>query len=255
MSAKNEGGDRSTSGRPGEKTPPVGYLGTPEAAVLMGVSKQTIRHKIRAGTLEGFDEVGPDDRRVFWAKREDVEREAVAKQRQRGEQRGVAEVELSARLDTVSERLGNIETLLPKLLAELERREPNGVGQEAVAWQKRFEAEKAAREVAERERDELRMRLLRILDPEEGSPQQPHDTIGAKVLPVGRIDGHKVWHLRKDRLLNQEVLAAKSKVDRKTIIDIEKGRRPNAHHRTIVAIAQALDVPPEELMTRDQSPA
>lgn len=244
------------SGRPGENPPPVGYLGTPEAAVLMGVSKQTIRHEIRAGTLEGFDEVEPDDRRVFWAKREDVEREAVAKQRQRGEQRGVAEVELSARLDTVSERLGNIETLLLKLLAELERREPNGVGQEeAVAWQKRFEAEKAAREVAERERDELHIPLLRILDPEEESPQQPHDTIGAKVLSVGRIDGHKVWHLRKNQLLNQEVLAEKSKVDRKTIIDIEKGRRPNAHHRTIVAIAQALDVPPEELMTRDQSPA
>ena len=69
---------------------------------------------------------------------------------------------------------------------------------------------------------------------------------GAGVVRVP--DGEKIRELREDAMLDQSELAVEAGVDRKTILDLEHNRRPNAHRKTIRAIAKALGVGPQEMM-------
>lgn len=48
------------------KRAPQGYVGTPEAARLLGVTQQTIRNRIRAGTLKGEEVRYPDGERRYY---------------------------------------------------------------------------------------------------------------------------------------------------------------------------------------------
>jgi predicted transcriptional regulator len=49
-----------------EKKAPQGYVGTPEAARLLGVTQQTIRNRIRAETLQGKEVQYPDGERRYY---------------------------------------------------------------------------------------------------------------------------------------------------------------------------------------------
>jgi DNA-binding transcriptional MerR regulator len=49
-----------------EKRAPQGYVGTPEAARLLGVTQQTIRNRIRAGTLKGKEVRYPEGERRYY---------------------------------------------------------------------------------------------------------------------------------------------------------------------------------------------
>jgi DNA-binding XRE family transcriptional regulator len=62
-----------------------------------------------------------------------------------------------------------------------------------------------------------------------------------------KIDGRKVELLREEAWLHQEELAERVGVSRVTISDIERGRRPYPQSGTVIALADALGVTPEEL--------
>ena len=52
-----------------DKRAPQGYVGTPEAARLLGVTQQTIRNRIRAETLQGKEVQYPDGERRYYVER------------------------------------------------------------------------------------------------------------------------------------------------------------------------------------------
>ena len=58
-----------------EKKAPQGYVGTPEAARLLGVTQQTIRNRIRAGTLEGEEVQYPDGERRYYVEQPSLDLE------------------------------------------------------------------------------------------------------------------------------------------------------------------------------------
>jgi transcriptional regulator with XRE-family HTH domain len=61
-------------------------------------------------------------------------------------------------------------------------------------------------------------------------------------------DGMKTlreWRL--ERLLSVGELARRSGITKKTLIDLEYGRRSNAHYDTIRQVSAALDVQPAEI--------
>jgi hypothetical protein len=58
-----------------EKKPPQGYVGTPEAARLLRVTQQTIRNRIRAGTLTGSEVQYPDGERRYYVERPSLDLE------------------------------------------------------------------------------------------------------------------------------------------------------------------------------------
>jgi transcriptional regulator with XRE-family HTH domain len=53
------------------------------------------------------------------------------------------------------------------------------------------------------------------------------------------------WRL--DRLMSVGELARRSGITKKTLIDLEYGRRSNAHYDTIRQVSAALDVQPAEI--------
>ena len=58
-----------------EKRAPQGYVGTPEAARLLGVTQQTIRNHIRAETLKGQEVQYPDGERRYYVERSSLDLE------------------------------------------------------------------------------------------------------------------------------------------------------------------------------------
>ena len=58
-----------------EKKAPQGYVGTPEAARLLGVTQQTIRNRIRAGTLQGKEVQYPDGERRYYVEQPSLDLE------------------------------------------------------------------------------------------------------------------------------------------------------------------------------------
>jgi predicted transcriptional regulator len=58
-----------------EKIAPQGYVGTPEAARLLGVTQQTIRNRIRAETLKGQEVQYPDGERRYYVERSSLDLE------------------------------------------------------------------------------------------------------------------------------------------------------------------------------------
>lgn len=58
-----------------DKTASQGYAGTPEAARLLGVTQQTIRNRIRAGTLIGKVVQYPDGERRYYVERQSLDLE------------------------------------------------------------------------------------------------------------------------------------------------------------------------------------
>jgi DNA-binding XRE family transcriptional regulator len=66
-----------------------------------------------------------------------------------------------------------------------------------------------------------------------------------------KIDGRKVQYLRMHEWLQQGELAERAGVSHVTISAIERGRRPFPQRGTVLALAKALGVAPEELETRD----
>jgi len=57
------------------KKAPQGYVGTPEAARLLGVTQQTIRNRIRAETLKGKEVQYPDGERRYYVERSSLDLE------------------------------------------------------------------------------------------------------------------------------------------------------------------------------------
>ena len=57
------------------KKAPQGYVGTPEAARLLGVTQQTIRNRIRAETLKGKEVRYPDGERRYYVERPSLDLE------------------------------------------------------------------------------------------------------------------------------------------------------------------------------------
>ncbi|CAN5546206.1 hypothetical protein BH23CHL5_BH23CHL5_02020 [soil metagenome] len=53
------------------------------------------------------------------------------------------------------------------------------------------------------------------------------------------------WRL--ERLLSVGELSRRSSVTKKSLIDLEYGRRPNVHYDTIRRVCEALDVQPTEI--------
>jgi transcriptional regulator with XRE-family HTH domain len=115
---------------------------------------------------------------------------------------------------------------------------------------------------AEKERDELPRWLTHsAYQPTPPSSDRPDDVTGAQ--KPGRterrkanrkqggqkIDGHAVSLLREDAWLDQGELAERAGVSRGTISEIERGRRPFPKPGTINALANALGVAPELLLT------
>jgi predicted transcriptional regulator len=58
-----------------EKKAPQGYVGTPEAARLLGVTQQTIRNRIRAEILKGKEAQYPDGERRYYVERPSLDLE------------------------------------------------------------------------------------------------------------------------------------------------------------------------------------
>jgi transcriptional regulator with XRE-family HTH domain len=64
-----------------------------------------------------------------------------------------------------------------------------------------------------------------------------------------RIDGERLRELRRSRFLTRDELAEKSGVARDHIGRLERGEIPGeSRMRTIRALAEALDVPPADLL-------
>lgn len=63
-----------------------------------------------------------------------------------------------------------------------------------------------------------------------------------------KIDGTRLAALREERYLNQSHLAALAGVAELTIGRLETGKTPHPQTSTVIKIAQALDVHPDELM-------
>lgn len=61
--------------------------------------------------------------------------------------------------------------------------------------------------------------------------------------------GEKIRKLRKDKNLTQEKLAELAKVDPKTIIEIEGGKRKNPTLKTINKIARSLNSSSDNLLS------
>jgi transcriptional regulator with XRE-family HTH domain len=119
-------------------------------------------------------------------------------------------------------------------------------------------------QAADRERDELPKWLTHsAYQPTPPSSDRPDEVTRAqnparterrkanRKQSGQKIDGHAVSLLREDAWLDQGELAERAGVSRGTISDIERGRRPFPKPDTINALANALGVAPELLLTRD----
>jgi transcriptional regulator with XRE-family HTH domain len=117
-------------------------------------------------------------------------------------------------------------------------------------------------QAAERERDELPKWLTHsAYQPTPPSSDRPDEVTRAqkparterrkanRKQSGQKIDGHAVSLLREDAWLDQGELAERAGVSRGTISEIERGRRPFPHPDTINALANALGVAPEVLLT------
>jgi DNA-binding XRE family transcriptional regulator len=206
-------------GRPRVQAPP-GYVTVPEAAEIWGVSPETIRNRMKNGTLDGKVDTLTSGERRYYARKSAVEKYLTGNGAPGllwGDQGPVIE-ELAERQENIERRLDSIEDAIREVLATLQQLEQS----------------------AERERDE-RHDLLAKNDRTE-SPK------AVKKLGVSRrIDGDKVRFLRESKLLRQEELAKKSGVSRATVSAIETGS-PRARRDTFFALAAALEVEPEELL-------
>jgi DNA-binding transcriptional MerR regulator len=77
------------SGASEGREPPVGHVGTPEAAEVLGVTQQSVRNYVRAGTLKGERVIEPNGDTRYWVDIEDLERLRSEREIQKGE---IAEV-------------------------------------------------------------------------------------------------------------------------------------------------------------------
>lgn len=59
--------------------------------------------------------------------------------------------------------------------------------------------------------------------------------------------GERIKNLRREKGLTQEKLAELAKVDPKTIIEIENGKRKNPTFKTLNKITHALGIPLKEI--------
>lgn len=71
------------------------------------------------------------------------------------------------------------------------------------------------------------------------------------MFTIMEIDAAKVRKLRKRRAMSQDELAEASGIGRATISRVERGDS-DAHGKTIRALAAALGVPVEELMSEEE---
>jgi transcriptional regulator with XRE-family HTH domain len=69
------------------------------------------------------------------------------------------------------------------------------------------------------------------------------------VMP--RISGDRLRKVRDMRLLSQRELAERAGLSPTTILKLESGRVDEPHPRTIRKLADALEVDPDELITRE----
>lgn len=60
--------------------------------------------------------------------------------------------------------------------------------------------------------------------------------------------GEKLKRLRRGRAMTQVQLAEKAGVGQSTIVQIERGDRPNPHPGTLGKLAEALSVEPTDLL-------
>lgn len=69
--------------------------------------------------------------------------------------------------------------------------------------------------------------------------------------PRRAIDGERLRRARNARWLTQKELAQKAGVAEHTVMRIERGQSPTPTRDTVFALADALDVRPEELLKSD----
>ena len=141
---------------------PEGYVTVREAAERLGVSEQAVRQRVQRGTLEVLDATTPGGETRYYIPKEAIEE---AERKRRGEEARVSSAvgqvgvdELVARLDELSERQERTERIIG-FFARPEQLEVS-------ALREQLEEEQGRREAAERERDELRSQIRRLVDPE-----------------------------------------------------------------------------------------
>jgi DNA-binding XRE family transcriptional regulator len=116
--------------------------------------------------------------------------------------------------------------------------------------QEQLKVEQVEREAAERERDDLRTHIRRLVEPEQTLPQKPSDVASESSSDeVLAFDGEKLQRLRKRKFLSRTELGEKAGVALATINRLEGGHTLNPHRETLFDVAQALDVAPENLMS------
>jgi transcriptional regulator with XRE-family HTH domain len=88
--------------------------------------------------------------------------------------------------------------------------------------------------------------LLKDVGPIATGTRVPRDLVDSDADPATRFGANLKW-ARKRAVLSQEALAYRAEVDRAAISVFERGRRdPNL--RTILKLAQALELPPSVLL-------
>jgi transcriptional regulator with XRE-family HTH domain len=65
-----------------------------------------------------------------------------------------------------------------------------------------------------------------------------------------RIDGRRLRQIRVTRWMNQEELAERAGLSETTVNRIELGKTPHPFRSTILLLAEALDVHPDELLVK-----
>jgi hypothetical protein len=215
LSTESKGEAVFVRGRPKDQAP-AGHVTVREAAEMYGVTEQAVRQRIKRGTLPIFTATTttPGKELRHYIPREAVEEELKNRELQlpTEDQRGGLEAfatrldAFAARLDAISERQERTEGKVAELVDKLARQDRIGVAQEESALRERLETEQAAREAAERERDELRMQIRRRVDPQEDPSQEVDDEptevfesserIDAEPPAFDGIDGKKVKSLR-----------------------------------------------------------
>lgn len=69
-----------------------------------------------------------------------------------------------------------------------------------------------------------------------------------KAIAVEKAITREVIRLREEKKLTQTALAKRSQLSRRTINEVESGRKNNTSVRTLMQLAAALEVTPDELL-------
>jgi DNA-binding Xre family transcriptional regulator len=216
-----------TQGRPREEAPP-GYVTVRQAADVLGRSTQAVRNGVREGRIPGkeFRREGTGELRYCVHESALVDR-ATADEIPMSDR----DAALAAKDETIAElrqRVASLEQHLEKLESLL-----------TAAWERSVD------------------RPAPLDENTRESPQKPPDAASEiseeyeeMMTERPRIDGRRLKRLREARRMTQDDLAKQTGLHYGTVNRIERGKTPHVLRSTMLRLAEALDVQPDELLVK-----